>query len=219
MPVWFLNFQVKKMKRLITVIILCFQLSLSIFAQLNSYPVTVDVKDKSILSIHGKSNVVDFTFDQPSKEFIGNKLYVIASMRDDRIYLSESKLEIPVKNFNSSNKMALRDFNKLVKSDKYPVMQIELDHIELADNSSADEGNAILNVTITGVTKKYTFPVKTGKNGNNFTFDIKKDINIRDFNLTPPTHMMGMLKVDEWITINLFMECDIMPVVQAELTR
>jgi len=31
--------------------------------------------------------------------------------------------------------------------------------------------------------------------------------------------MMGMLKVEEWITINLFMECDILPAEQAELNR
>jgi hypothetical protein len=50
-------------------------------------------------------------------------------------------------------------------------------------------------------------------------FDVKKEINIRDFELTPPVHMMGMLKVEEWITINLFMECDILPADQAELNR
>jgi hypothetical protein len=180
----------------------------------------VDVKDKSVLSIHGKSNVVDFTFDQPSKEFIDNKLYVVASWKNDKIYLSESNLEIPVKSFNSSNKMALRDFNKLVKSDQYPKMLIKLDHIELADRSSTSAvGNAVIDVTITDVTKRYIFPVTTGKNGNNFTFDITKEINIRDFNLTPPVHMMGMIKVDELITINLFMECDILPLDQAELTK
>jgi hypothetical protein len=208
------------MKQFISIFTICYLLSLTLSAQLNSYPVTVDVKDKSVLSIHGKSNVVDFTFDKPSKEFIYNKLYVVASWKNDKIYLSESNLEIPVKSFNSSNKMALRDFNKLVKSDQYPKMLIKLDHIELADRSSTSAvGNAVIDVTITDVTKRYIFPVTTGKNGNNFTFDITKEINIRDFNLTPPVHMMGMIKVDELITINLFMECDILPLDQAELTK
>lgn len=207
------------MKRLLSILTISLLVSAAIYAQLNSYPVTVDVKDKSMLSIHGKSNVVDFKFDQPSKEFISNKLYVIASWKDDKIYLSQRTLEIPVKSFTSSNRMALRDFYKLVKSDQYPIMHIELDHIELADNTSTASGNAIIDVTIADVTKRYIFPVTTGKNGNNFTFDVKKEINIRDFNLTPPTHMMGMIKVDELITINLFMECDILPLDQAELTK
>lgn len=172
-----------------------------------------------MLTIQGKSNVVDFKLDQPGEKFIQKQMYITASRRDGKLYLSEKKLEIPVKKFMSSNKMALRDFHKLVKSDEYPVMHIELDHIRLSDEPLDDTVDALIDVTITGVTRRYTFPVKAEKNGSNFTFDIKKSINIRDFNLTPPVHMMGMLKVDEWITINLFMECDILPVDQAELIR
>jgi hypothetical protein len=82
------------MKQFISIFTICYLLSLTLSAQLNSYPVTVDVKDKSVLSIHGKSNVVDFTFDQPSKEFIDNKLYVVASWKNDKIYLSNSNIGI-----------------------------------------------------------------------------------------------------------------------------
>jgi hypothetical protein len=31
--------------------------------------------------------------------------------------------------------------------------------------------------------------------------------------------MLGMLKVDEWITINLYMVCDILPENLADLSR
>ena len=207
------------MKRLLYILTICILVSANVYAQLESYPLSVDVKDKSMLSIQGKSNVVDFKFDQPSDKFIDRKLYITASRKNDKLYLSESTLEIPVKSFTSSNKMGLRDFHKLVKSDQYPIMHIELDHIELADDTSSTVGNAIIDVTITDVTKRYIFPVTADKNGNNFKFDVEKDINIRDFNLTPPTHMMGMIKVDEWITINLYVECGILPIEQAELTK
>lgn len=206
------------MKRILSILTICFMVSVSTFAQLESYPLNVDVKNKSMLYIEGKSNIVDFQFYQPSEKFIDSKLYITASLRNDRLYLSENSLEIPVKSFSSSNRMALRDFYKLVKSDEYPIMHIKLDHIELTDNSPTAVGNAIIDVTITDVTKRYFFPVTAGMDGKSLTFDVKKDINIRDFNLTPPVHMMGMLKVDEWITINLFMECEILPVDQAELT-
>lgn len=207
------------MKRILSILAICFLVSVTAHAQSGSYLLAVDVKEKSMLSIQGKSNVVDFKFDQPGNRFIGKKLYINASRRNDRLYLSESSLEIPVKNFISGNRMALRDFHKLVKSDEYPVMHIALDHVRLSDESLGEVGDAVIDVTITGGTKRYTVPVTAKRNGNNFTFDVKKSINIRDFNLTPPVHMMGMLKVDEWITINLFMECGIMPVDQAELVR
>lgn len=214
-----INEQEETMKTFLSILIACFLASGIAVAQLESYPLAVDVKEKSVLSIQGKSNVVDFKFYQPGERFIRKKMYITASRRDNKLYLSENNLEIPVKNFTSSNKMALRDFYKLVKSDEYPVMHIELDHIELAGRPSGPVGNAVIDVTITDVTRRYIFPVTAGKNGNNFTFDVNKEINIRDFNLTPPVHMMGMLKVDEWITINLFIECGILPADQAELTR
>jgi len=207
------------MKRFLSILTICFLTSVGIYAQVDSYPLAVDVKEKSMLIIQGKSNIIDFKFEQSGKKFIPKKMYITASRRDGRLYLSENNLEIPVKNFISGNKMALRDFQKLMKSDKYPVMHIELDYVKLSDTPFGNVGDAVIDVTITGVTKKYTFPVIAGKKGNNFTFDVKKSINIRDFNLTPPVQMMGMLKVDEWITINLFMECGILPVDQAELTR
>lgn len=207
------------MPTFLSILTACFLASGIAYAQLDSYPLAVDVKEKSVLSIRGKSNVVDFTFDQSGEKFIPKKLYINVSRRDDKLYLSENNLEIPVKNFTSSNRMALRDFHKLVKSDKYPVMYIELDHVRLSNEPLGDVGEAVIDITITGVTRRYAFPVTAGKNGDNFTFDVKKSINICDFDLTPPVHMMGMLKVDEWITINLFMECGIRPVDQAELIQ
>lgn len=207
------------MNRFLSIHIICLLITVVAYSQSDSYPLVVDVKEKSMLTIQGKSNVIDFQFDQPGDKFIQKKIYITASRRGDRLYLSERNLEIPVNKFMSDNKMALRDFNKLVKSDKYPVMHIELDHVKLNDELTGDAGDALIDVTITGVTRRYTFPVKVGKNGNNLTFDVKKSINIRDFNLTPPVHMMGMLKVDEWITINLFMECDIMPIDQASVIQ
>jgi len=207
------------MKLFLSILITYFLASGIVDAQQESYPLVVDIKEKSVLSIKGKSNVVDFKFNQPASEFIPKKNYITTSRFDDKLFLSESSLEIPVKNFTSSNRMALRDFYKLVKSDEYPIMYIKLDHIELTDKSSTSVGNAVIDVTITNVTKRYIFPVTADNNGNNFTFDVEKKINIRDFDLIPPIHMMGMLKVDEWITINLFLECEIFPTSQAQLTR
>lgn len=207
------------MKRIVSILIICFLISVAAYSQSDSYPLVVDVKEKSMLTIQGKSNVVDFQFDQPGNRFIQKQIYITASRRGDKLYLSERNLEIPVNKFMSDNKMALRDFQKLVKSDKYPVMRIELDHVKLKDDLLGEAGDALIDVTITGVTRRYTFPVKVEKNGHNLTFDVKKSINIRDFNLTPPVHMMGMLKVDAWITINLFMECDVLPLDQAALIQ
>jgi hypothetical protein len=218
LPAW-INFpQLSTMRRLLYVLFAFLLFSGRSAAQQEIYSLAVDVKEKSQLTIHGSSNVIDFKLYQPGDSFLDRKLFVSAVRRGNRLHLSESQLEIPVKDFASGNKMALRDFHRLVRSDEFPSMRIELDHIELPSNDYPSGGNAVVDVTITNVTRRYIFPVQADKKGSFFAFDVHKKINIRDFNLTPPVHMMGMLKVDEWITINLYLECGILPTDQADLT-
>lgn len=178
-------------------------------AQTSSAAVAVDVNKNSSLSINGSSNIVNFKLTQSSENFIQKNMIITASQNDKKLYLSENQLIVPIKSFTSSNKMALRDFYKLLKSDEYPTMDIHLDYIHLPDTTDLTTGVAVVDVTITGVTKRYNFPFKIEKNGTRYIFNIEKQINIRDFGLEPPVQMMGMLKVDEKINIDLKMICDI----------
>ena len=183
----------------------------------NTVAVTLDIQKNSTLSIRGTTNVIPFMLYQNSDNFIRKNLTITASKNQNKLYLQENKICVPVNRFNSTNKKALKDFFKLMKSDTYPDLQIKLDYIELTSSNSLAEGNAIVDVTITGVTKKYSFPIHTHREGNSYLFSIRKDINIRDFRLTPPSQILGMIKVNEWINIDLNMICTIQPVKPKEL--
>ncbi len=204
------------MKILFTLFLTCILTIGVVTAQTSSVAVSVDVNKNSSLSIYGTTNIVNFKLTQNSENFIQKNMIITASQNNNKLYLSENQLIVPVKNFNSTNKMALRDFYKLVKSDEYPTMNIQLDHIDLPTTSMPSSGTAVVAVTITGVTKKYNFPIKSNKNGTSYTFDVEKDINIRDFGLEPPVQMMGMLKVNEIININFKMICNIQPMESAQ---
>ena len=205
------------MKALFALLLIGILTTGAVVAQTSSAVVAVDVNKNSSLSINGSSNIVNFTLTQSSENFIQKNMIITASQNDKKLYLSENRLIVPVKSFTSSNKMALRDFYKLLKSDEYPTMDIQLNYINLPDNSNSTTGVAVVDVTITGVTKKYLFPIKTEKNGTRYIFGVEKHINIRDFGLKPPVQMMGMLKVDEIININLKMICNIQPAESAQL--
>ncbi|HHT29167.1 MULTISPECIES: YceI family protein [Petrimonas] len=206
------------MKRVVTYLIIGILYTGVLVAQTSSAVVEVEVDRSSILSINGSSNVVDFTLSQGSENFIQKKLIVTASQHNRKLYLSENRLTVPVKKFTSSNKMALRDFNKLLQSDKFPTMDIRLNHVDLPEAGSTT-GLAVVDVTITGITKKYQFPIKTERSGKGYIFDVEKSINIRDFGLEPPVQMMGMLKVNEMININLRVKCNIQPAESAQLNQ
>ena len=101
--------------------------------------------------------------------------------------------------------MALRDFLKLIKADDYPNLFIQLNYLETTMGNGKMQnlkGNASLNITITGVTRQYNIPIIANREGDIYSIDGKKNISIRDFGLTPPVEMMGLIKVSEWINIS-----------------
>lgn len=151
------------MKALFALLLIGILTTGAVVAQTSSAVVAVDVNKNSSLSINGSSNIVNFTLTQSSENFIQKNMIITASQNDKKLYLSENRLIVPVKRFTSSNKMALRDFYKLLKSDEYPTMDIHLNHIDLPENPKLATGVAVVDVTITGVTKKYQFPIKTEK--------------------------------------------------------
>jgi len=119
--------------------------------------------------------------------------------------MSQNQLSVLVKNFTSNNFIALREFFKLVKSDSYPTLQVQINFSEpllISEKGQNYSGNAIISMTITGVTKQYTIPITLKSNGNLFILEGNKKLNIHDFGLYPKPKMMGLVIISEWIDIN-----------------
>jgi hypothetical protein len=108
--------------------------------------------------------------------------------------------------------MALKDFLSLIKSDKYPTLQVQINYLDFDSNSEnglAFKGNALVSITITGITRNYSIPISSKNNGEIYCVDGNKRMSIRDFGLTPKSRMMGLIKVSEWINIDFHMICKI----------
>ena len=117
-----------------------------------------------------------------------------------------------VKNFVSNNALALKDFLKLLKSDNYPTLQVQIHHLDLKpifEKGKTSKGEALVNITITGKTIQYAIPITFNNNGNLYTVNGSKKLNIRDFGLIPKNKMMGMIQVSDWIDIDFHIICKI----------
>ena len=174
--------------------------------------VKVDLLKKSWLSINGTSNIISFKLIHNGEKLLGKSLTLTTTQNQNKLFLSQNQLAILVKNFSSDNVMARRDFLKLIKSDIYPTINVQLNYLETANGKKIEansKGNAYVNITITGVTKQYHIQVTSNKDGEFVLVDGNKSINIRDFGLTPPVEMMGLLKVSEWIDLDFHLICKI----------
>ena len=197
------------MKRLISILALSFIVALSAPAQ---NLVSAEIQKNSSLTINGSTNIVSFKIYQNGDQLSRSKLSVVTTQNQNKTYVSQNQLSVVVKNFASNNGMALKDFLKLLKSDTYPILQVQLNYLNLqplSDKGKVYNGEALVNITITGKTKRYSIPITFLSNGDVYTVDGSKKLSIRDFGLTPETKMMGMIKVSEWIDIDFHIICKI----------
>jgi len=172
--------------------------------------VSVDLQKNSWLTIRGTTNVISFRLVHEGEKLLGKKITVTTTQNKNKIFTSQNQLSIAVKNFTSENGMARRDFLKLIKSEAYPNLEVQLNYIETLPGKEKDRyarGNAFVNITITGVTKQYLIPVYSNQLGEFVSVDGGKKINIQDFGLEPPVEMLGLIKVSEWINIDFHMVC------------
>jgi len=166
----------------------------------------LELDNSSSLTIFGSTNISKFKLVLPGDKFPGKSFSFTYQQNQNKISLSQNRLALEVKNFTSTNRIALNGFLKLIKSQTYPVLDIQLNNLEIispVSGSNSINGKAFLNITITGVTKQYQIPFSSiSENGIRYA-DGKMRISIRDFGLIPPVEMMGMVKTSEWIEINL----------------
>jgi hypothetical protein len=197
------------MKRLIGQTLLMLLVSLPLSAQTEG---TVDLLKNSSLTISGYTNIVPFKFIQNGEKLTRRNMTIATIHSYNKMVLSETQLSVEIDKFTSSNKMALCNFKKLLKSDTYPTVQIHFNPIEMQPDTEKGQcykSNVIANITITGVTRQYSIPILTNCEGDLFIVDGMKKMSIRDFGLTPPVQMMGLIKVSEWIDINFHIICKI----------
>ncbi|NDP27319.1 MAG: YceI family protein [Flavobacterium sp.] len=190
------------MKKNIGILFLCFFLSQSFFAQ---NLVSAEIQSSSTLKINASTNLLKFELRQNDKELSKGKLKIETTTFHNKTYLTQNQLSVMVKSFTSNNFIALREFFKLLKSDSYPVLQVQINFVEpllISEKGQKYIGNALISMTITGVTKQYSIPITLKSNGNIFILDGNKKLNIRDFGLYPKPKMMGLVIINEWIDID-----------------
>ena len=172
----------------------------------------VDIQKNSTITINGTTNLLSFKLIQRGDKLLKRNFLITATQSQNKIVLSQNEHTIFVKDFNSDNKMALRDFFKLVKADIYPTFNVKLNYFEVdPEDNSKEITKALVSVdlTITGKTRQYYIAVKSNHEGDVYNLRGNKKIDIRDFGLVPPIEMFGLIRVNEWINIDFDINCKI----------
>lgn len=190
------------MKKNIGILFLCFFLSQSFSAQ-NLVP--AEIQPSSSLTINGSTNLITFKLHQNDEKLSKSKLKIATTFLQNKTFLTQNQLSVVVKNFTSNNFIALREFFKMLKTDSYPILQVQINFTEpllISEKGQNYTGNALISMTITGVTKQYSIPITLKSNGNTFILNGNKKLSIHDFGLYPKPKMLGLVIISDWIDID-----------------
>lgn len=159
--------------------------------------IEVKIKEGSHLFIKGTSNVNKFTCDY-TKSIEPKKFTLSFKDLENGWLIENAQLQLESSSFDCGGRRINRDFKELVKSSEFPSIQIEVCEITPSKSNLQTK----IEVSIAGVKKSLPVFVNL-EEGEETTYTSILKLNIEDFNLETPTKMMGLIKVDEEISIHI----------------
>jgi hypothetical protein len=159
----------------------------------------------SRLHIHGKSNVNTFTCTC-RQTFLELPFNLTAQQDATKLGFRHTVLIVQTRLFDCGNKVMNEDMYHALKSKKFPQMAIELDAVERIANPGVawTDIKVWTKITLAGETRQVWLPAKIRQPGpGRWHIRTKKTLRMTDFKVTPPTALMGMIKTNDEITIEL----------------
>ena len=183
-----------------TLLITLFALSGNAFAQSNSYKIL----DSSTMQIEGTSTLHDWTADV--EKFSSYINFDTTALDGDTTSnpVKSLSLTIPVESIESGKGRMNSKMYDALKSDDFPNIMFQMDSGELvsADSSSMSlhiEGN----LTVAGSSQIIMLPVNgEQQEDGSIKFTGQYELNMKDYNIDPPSAMLGTIKTGEEVTIS-----------------
>jgi hypothetical protein len=160
------------------------------------------INPASRITIHGSTNVNQFTFRYTERISIDQPVNV--SRHQHALKLSDCNIDLKIHAFDSGNPVMNKDFRKMLNEEQNPFIRVSL--LTLSPrweiNGSWRTGTVEVLVCINSIPKKINFNCTLENLGSLFIYG-RERISLTEFDLTPPTRMMGMVRVSEWVDIDL----------------
>ncbi|HEX9650597.1 MAG TPA: YceI family protein [Cyclobacteriaceae bacterium] len=166
------------------------------------------VQRSSNLTIEGKSNISDFSCEIEGTN-ITDTLTINYDDDGGQITFVRKQIKINTVSADCGNNLITKDFRETLKSDKHPDIFLNfltLERPQLHD-FSALKVNGTIEIIIAAVARKYEvtyqiIPHTTGK----IELIGSQKMRLGDFKLQPPSRLLGLLKVEEEITVDFHLQ-------------
>jgi polyisoprenoid-binding protein YceI len=179
-------------KRILTLaIVLLMQAAMGLLVAQNVF----NLSPKQTLKVTGTSTLHDWEMSsagakgQASIVVENNQIKEIRSLR----------VEFPVKSLTSGNNRMDRTAYSSIDADKHPDVRFVLTRVRsITPNKVVAEGN----LTIAGETRPVTLSTNYKINGNTIQFEGSEQIKFTQFDVKPPTALMGTVRTGDELQIS-----------------
>lgn len=161
------------------------------------------IEPSSNLIINGSSNVNQFSCGLNS--YLYADTLEVEERTPTHIKFSKRRLLLPVVDFDCKNRLITNDFQETLQTDKYPQIGITFLSLKLvsAPEAPIDNYDALLLIELAGKTRQVNILFSFyEKSYSQFKLTGNKSLRFSDFELEPPTKMMGLVKVADELTID-----------------
>ncbi|MDR8391343.1 YceI family protein [Aliifodinibius sp. S!AR15-10] len=170
----------------------------------------IEIAPKGALWLEGSASIVDYRCYAES--LAGNGKIENTSQPTQNIQGEgdvKVKVTIPVKALECGKSKMNRDLYNALKAEKHPQITYQLLQADLLSQSVHPDSTGWMKIhtegmlAIAGVEKKTDLVVEGQLIGDSH-FRVKgvKPLNMRDFNIEPPTTLMGLIKASEKLTVH-----------------
>jgi polyisoprenoid-binding protein YceI len=114
-------------------------------------------------------------------------------------------VEAPVATLKTRNGRRDRDLNKSMESARYPTIRFELEGVDSAGNDGPDSLPVVLHgrMMIHGITQELALPAALSFADSSVRVRSSFPLNLKDYRIGGLTKLLGMLRMDEHITVHV----------------
>lgn len=189
-------------RQAITTLLFSLLLALPLHAQQSELSLTSDYS----MEIEGTSNVRDWGAEVPSME---GTLILRDGAVDELSSLSPEdlislELRIPVEDIETDSRRLTSNIHKYLKEDDQPVITFELQRIisvEPIGNGAAIQAEGVVTAAGKAHTTVMTVTAEQAGNGG-VQFTGSQQLKMTDFDIEPPTAMLGAIRAVDELTVN-----------------
>ena len=199
------NFYFSNMRRIIILIFAYLYFSHLVTGQF----IKVMVQPQSMLQIQGKTNVNSFQcYCAPPASVVG--FNAESSSETQKINFKKAALTVLTKSLDCRHKIMNRDMYQTLKAEHYPTITLSISQVLIPIHSINARWKLTgpiateAYLTLAGMKRKIDLLVTISQPFSNiYRFTAKKSLLLTDFGLTPPTALMGMVKVKNEIVLDI----------------